>query len=259
MSNPMIAFQNVQKRFGEETLLHSFDFKVDENEIVSVIGPSGSGKSTILRILMTLEGIDGGDVSIGGTNLWKVPHQEGWKSATEKHLRSMRQQVGMVFQHFNLFPNQNVLGNLTLAPLKVAGESKQEVKERALELLQKVNLSDKTEAMPRELSGGQKQRVAIARALMMRPKVLLLDEITSALDPELIGEVLDVIRSLAQRHEMTMLIVTHEMGFARDISDRVCFLDGGMIVEEGTPGQILENPSHPRTREFLDSFLKNRV
>lgn len=259
MSSPMIVFQNVQKRFGELTLLHSFDFTVNENEIVSLIGPSGSGKSTILRILMTLEGVDGGDVFIGGQNLWKMPAQEGWVMANEKHLRSMRQQVGMVFQHFNLFPHQNVLGNLTLAPLKVAGESKQEVEDRALELLQRVGLLDKKEAMPTELSGGQKQRVAIARALMMQPKVLLLDEITSALDPELIGEVLDVIRSLAGEHAMTMLIVTHEMGFARDISDRVCFLDGGRIVEEGAPEQILRNPSHPRTREFLDSFLKNRV
>lgn len=207
---------------------------------------------------MTLEKIDSGHILVDGAGLYHRMVDGKELPANESHLRSMRNKMGMVFQHFNLFPHLSVLENITVAPIKVLGLSKEESVARAHALLNDVGLADKTESYPAELSGGQKQRVAIARALAMRPAVLLLDEITSALDPELVGEVLDVIRNLAKEHDQTMLFVTHEMAFAREISDRICFLDSGRIVEEGPPEQIFENPVEIRTREFLDSYLRER-
>jgi len=250
----IVRFQNVTKRFGDLVVLTDFDFEVAAGEKVALVGPSGSGKSTVLRILMTLEPFQEGAVEVDG-----IPyHQPGGKGpfrASERHLREIRRHVGMVFQHFNLFPHMTVLRNLTEAPVAVLGLSRKEAEERALELLSLVGLSDKRGAYPRELSGGQQQRVAIARALAMRPRVMLFDEPTSALDPELVGEVLGVIRALASEHDLTMILVTHEMRFAREVADRVCFFDRGRIVEEGPPERIFAAPREPRTREFLAAFL----
>lgn len=204
---------------------------------------------------MTLETIDGGMVSVGGEPLWHEQGPDGLKPASEAHLRKMRAQLGMVFQQFNLFPHMTVLRNITEAPTKVLGLSKDEAKQRAEELLELVGLSDQAQKYPHQLSGGQQQRVGIARALAMRPNVLLFDEPTSALDPELVGEVLNVIGKLAEEHDLTMLLVTHEMRFAREISDRVCFFDQGQILEEGTPEQLFTDPSEERTREFLKAVL----
>ena len=255
MTDPIIKFDKVVKRFGDLTVLNELDFEVKRGEKVSIIGPSGSGKSTVLRILMTLEGIDGGMVSVGGEPLWHEPGSDGLKPAGESHLRKMRAQLGMVFQQFNLFPHMTVLRNITEAPVKVLGLSKQEARTRGKELLDMVGLADQADKYPHQLSGGQQQRVGIARALAMRPNILLFDEPTSALDPELVSEVLTVIGALAEEHDLTMLLVTHEMRFAREISDRVCFFDQGRIREEGTPEQLFTDPSEPRTREFLQAVL----
>lgn len=255
MNEPIIRFEKVVKRFGELTVLDELDFEVAPGEKVTIIGPSGSGKSTVLRVLMTLERINAGVVYVDGEPLWHEPHQGTLKPASEAHLRKMRQKMGMVFQHFNLFPHMTVLRNLTEAPRYVLGLSPQEARQRAEELLELVGLSDKAEAFPSQLSGGQQQRVAIARALAMRPKIMLFDEPTSALDPELVGEVLRVIRSLAEEHELTMLLVTHEMDFARRISDRICFFDQGRILEQGSPEEIFSAPKEQRTREFLHAVL----
>ena len=252
--NPVVRFVDVTKRFGPLVVLDHFDFSVTPGEKVTLIGPSGSGKSTVLRILMTLEPFQGGSVEIAGTSYHEA-NARNRLHASEKHLRRIRKEVGMVFQSFNLFPHMTVLRNLTEAPVKVLGLSKQEAVARALDLLEKVGLTAKRDAYPAQLSGGQQQRVAIARAMAMRPKVLLFDEPTSALDPELVGEVQEVIRALAHEHDLTMILVTHEMRFAREISDRVCFFDKGKIVEQRPRAQIFENPREARTREFLKSFL----
>jgi polar amino acid transport system ATP-binding protein len=252
---PGIRFDKVVKRFGSNVVLRELNFEVAPGERVTLIGPSGSGKTTILRLLMTLEKIDGGVIWIGDRSLFHMRRNEKLVPANEKHLHEMRKQVGMVFQQFNLFPNMNVLRNLTEAPVHVLGLSKDEAVDRARRLLDMVGLADKIDAHPSQLSGGQQQRVAIARALAMEPKVLLLDEVTSALDPELVVGVQDLLRDIARESDLTMLCVTHEMHFARDISDRVLMFDQGQIVEEGPPAQIFEEPSEQRTRDFLQAIL----
>jgi polar amino acid transport system ATP-binding protein len=255
MTEPIIKFDKVVKRFGLLTVLDELDFEVAKGEKVTIIGPSGSGKSTVLRILMTLEKIQEGVVYVGGEPLWHEERNGSLHPAGEKHLRKMREQLGMVFQQFNLFPHMTVMRNLTEAPVQVLGIPKKEAAGRARELLEMVGLSDQADKYPHQLSGGQQQRVGIARALAMRPKIMLFDEPTSALDPELVGEVLKVIRNLAEEHDLTMLLVTHEMQFARQVSDRVCFFDKGRIEEQGTPEQIFTDPQKPRTQEFLKAVL----
>jgi polar amino acid transport system ATP-binding protein len=250
-----IRFEKVVKRFGDNVVLRELNFTVEPGERVALIGPSGSGKTTILRLLMTLERVDDGVIWLNGDSLSHMERGGRLVPADEKHLRRLRSEIGMVFQQFNLFPNMSVLRNVTEAPVHVLGMSKREAAERAGELLEMVGLADRADAHPSELSGGQQQRVAIARALAMRPKVLLLDEVTSALDPELVGEVLDVLRQIAETTDLTMLCVTHEMRFARDVSDRVLVFDKGQIVEEGTPEKIFTDPDHPRTQEFLRAVI----
>lgn len=252
---PIIEFVDVDKRFGEHTVLDSLSFSAWRGDHIALIGPSGSGKTTILRILMTLEGIDSGDVIVGGTPLYKEPVKGGYRPASERHLRRMRSKIGMVFQHFNLFPHKSVLANVTLAPVLSGKLTAPAAREKALELLSMVGMADKADAMPASLSGGQKQRVAIARALALEPEILLCDEITSALDPELVEEVLNVIKRLGQQTDMTMLLVTHEMSFAREFADRVLFLESGRIVEEGPPDRIFSNPEKERTRLFLRKII----
>ncbi|MFC9974123.1 ectoine/hydroxyectoine ABC transporter ATP-binding protein EhuA [Spirillospora sp. NPDC127200] len=254
-STPGIRFEKVVKRFGDNVVLRELDFTVAPGERVTLIGPSGSGKTTILRLLMTLEKIDDGVIWIGDRSLSHMERGGRRVPANEKHLHEMRKQVGMVFQQFNLFPNMNVLRNLTEGPVHVLGVSKDEAVERARGLLDMVGLTDKIDAHPSQLSGGQQQRVAIARALAMQPKVLLLDEVTSALDPELVVGVQDLLRDIARQSDLTLLCVTHEMHFARDISDRVLMFDQGQIVEEGPPEQIFGEPSEQRTRDFLQAVL----
>lgn len=255
MNDPIISLDKVIKRFGDHTVLDELSFDIRKGDKVTIIGPSGSGKSTVLRILMTLEGIDGGVVHVGGEPLWHERGPDGLRPASEGHLHRMRGQLGMVFQQFNLFPHMTVLRNITEAPVKVLGLGKAEARARAEELLELVGLSEHAQKFPHQLSGGQQQRVGIARALAMRPNILLFDEPTSALDPELVGEVLNVIGRLSEEHDLTMLLVTHEMRFAREISDRVMFFDQGRIVEEGPPKQIFTAPSQERTREFLRTTL----
>ncbi len=251
----MIRFDSVVKKFGDHVVLDHLDFTVSPGERVTLIGPSGSGKTTILRLLMTLEKIDDGVVWVKGEPLSHERKGSRLIPASERYLRTMRRNIGMVFQQFNLFPNMNVMENLTEAPVHVLGRSKAEARDRARELLAMVGLSDKETAHPTQLSGGQQQRVAIARALAMDPEILLLDEVTSALDPELVADVLDVLRTIAETTDITMLIVTHEMHFARDVSDRVLMFDQGRIVEEGPPERIFTSPSEERTRKFLDAVL----
>ncbi|MGW7006815.1 amino acid ABC transporter ATP-binding protein [Streptomyces sp. NPDC054933] len=233
----LVRFEKVTKRFGATTVLDRLDFTVDQGRHVTLIGPSGSGKTTILRLLMTLLTPDEGRILVDGRPLDA----------------EVRKKIGMVFQQFNLFPNMRVLRNVTEAPVHVLGLSKDEAVERAKGLLEMVGLGDKLDAYPTQLSGGQQQRVAIARALAMRPQVLLLDEVTSALDPELVAGVLDVLRDIARSTDITMLCVTHEMNFARDISDRVLMFDAGRVIESGPPEQIFGAPEHERTREFLSA------
>ncbi|AOW87175.1 MULTISPECIES: ectoine/hydroxyectoine ABC transporter ATP-binding protein EhuA [Streptomyces] len=242
----LIRLEQVTKRFGSNTVLDNLDFAVDAGKHVTLIGPSGSGKTTILRLLMTLLKPDEGTITVDGQKLFP---------ATEKERREARKQIGMVFQQFNLFPNMTVLRNITEAPVTVLGLSKDEAVERAKGLLDMVGLADKCDAHPAQLSGGQQQRVAIARALAMRPKVLLLDEVTSALDPELVAGVLDLLRDIARTTDITMLCVTHEMNFARDISDQVLMFDSGRVIEAGPPEKIFSEPEHDRTREFLSAVL----
>ncbi|WP_326612146.1 ectoine/hydroxyectoine ABC transporter ATP-binding protein EhuA [Streptomyces scopuliridis] len=242
----LIRFDNVTKRFGKNTVLDDLCFSVRPGKHVTLIGPSGSGKTTILRLLMTLVKPDEGVITINGDRLFP---------ADSKHVREVRKNIGMVFQQFNLFPNMNVLRNVTEAPVKVLGLSKDEAEERGRELLDLVGLGDRCGAKPTQLSGGQQQRVAIARALAMRPKILLLDEVTSALDPELVAGVLDVLRDIARTTDITMLCVTHEMNFARDISDDVLMFDAGKVIESGPPEKIFSEPEHERTREFLGAVL----
>lgn len=240
----MIQVTNLHKSFGDLEVLKGINAEIKEKEVVCVIGPSGSGKSTFLRCLNLLEEITSGEVIVDGENL----------TDPKVNINQIRSRVGMVFQHFNLFPHMNVLENICLGPVKVKRMSQEEAHEIAISLLKKVGLEDKATVYPQSLSGGQKQRVAIARALAMNPKVMLFDEPTSALDPELVGEVLQVMKDLAQEG-MTMIVVTHEMGFAREVGDRVFFMDEGIIMEEGPPSQIFGNPTHPRTKSFLSKVL----
>ncbi|MBK6012502.1 ectoine/hydroxyectoine ABC transporter ATP-binding protein EhuA [Streptomyces sp. MBT53] len=242
----LIRLDHVTKRFGSNTVLDDLDFSVESGRHVTLIGPSGSGKTTILRLLMTLTKPDEGTITVDGEQLFPAP---------EKRVREIRKKIGMVFQQFNLFPNMTVLRNITEAPVTVLGLPKDEAEARALELLDLVGLADKAGVRPTQLSGGQQQRVAIARALAMRPQVLLLDEVTSALDPELVAGVLDVLRDIARTTDITMLCVTHEMNFARDISDQVLMFDAGKVIESGPPERIFGDPEHRRTREFLGAIL----
>ena len=239
----MIVIENLHKAFGEVEVLKGVNLHIKPQEVVALIGPSGSGKSTLLRCMNYLEEPTSGKVTVAGTPL------DG-----EANINKVREEVGMVFQRFNLFPHMTALENIMLAPLKVKKISKAEAEKKARELLERVGLADKADNYPSQLSGGQQQRVAIARALAMEPKVMLFDEPTSALDPEMVGEVLDVMRSLA-KDGMTMAIVTHEMGFAREVADRVLFIDGGGILEQGTPAQIFEHPQQERTQNFLSKVL----
>lgn len=239
----MIVIENLHKAFGEVEVLKGVNLHIKPQEVVALIGPSGSGKSTLLRCMNYLEEPTSGKVTVAGTPL------DG-----EANINKVREEVGMVFQRFNLFPHMTALENIMLAPLKVKKVSKEEAEKKARELLERVGLADKADNYPSQLSGGQQQRVAIARALAMEPKVMLFDEPTSALDPEMVGEVLDVMRSLA-KDGMTMAIVTHEMGFAREVADRVLFIDGGGILEQGTPAEIFEHPQQERTKSFLSKVL----
>lgn len=254
--NPMIRVRNLRKSYGSVAVLSGVDLDVAPAETVSVIGPSGSGKSTLLRLLMTLDRPDSGTMEIEGESPWAMTRGGREITADERHLRRVRGKVGMVFQHFNLFPHMTALANVTEAPVHVLGFDRASAQARALEYLAMVGLEDKAQAYPGQLSGGQKQRVAIARALAMQPKVMLFDEITSALDPELVGGILELLRKLAAQRTMTMLIVTHHMAFAESCSDRVVFFDGGVIVEEGRPADIFRNPRHARTRRFVESILE---
>ncbi|GAB7057029.1 amino acid ABC transporter ATP-binding protein [Paenibacillus sp. YK5] len=234
----------MHKAFGNNRVLNGIDIDIGQGEVVVVIGPSGSGKSTFLRCLNLLEQPTGGDIEFEGTSLFRSKHD----------INLLRQRMGMVFQQFNLFPNMTVLENITLAPRKLKKMSNDEVNKVARELLRRIGLTDKADSYPGQLSGGQKQRIAIARALAMSPKVMLFDEPTSALDPEMVGEVLDVMKELAAEG-MTMVVVTHEMGFAREVGTRLIFMDGGKIVEQGKPVEVFANPQHPRTKEFLRKVL----
>jgi glutamine transport system ATP-binding protein len=240
----MITVKNLKKSFGSLEVLKDINVEVKEREVICVIGPSGSGKSTFLRCLNRLEEITGGEVVIHGHPI----------TDPKININTVRQEVGMVFQQFNLFPHKTVLENITLAPIKVRSTDKVEAEKKALDLLEKVGLLEKANSYPSELSGGQKQRVAIARALAMNPKIMLFDEPTSALDPEMVGDVLEVMKHLAQEG-MTMVVVTHEMGFAREVGDRVIFMDGGFIVEENKPDELFGNPQHERTKSFLSKVL----
>ena len=255
MTEPIIRFNDVCKSFGPLEVLKDLSLRVQAREHVALIGPSGSGKTTILRILMTLENIQGGTVQVEGEHLWHEENNGHLQPASEAHLRRMRRSIGMVFQQFNLFPHLTVIRNVADPPRLALGIPKEEANERALELLEMVGLTDKVDQYPAQLSGGQKQRVAIARALNMSPKIMLFDEVTSALDPELVEEVQLVLRQLAEETDMTMLFVTHEMQFAHEVADRVLFFDGGQIVEEGPPDQIFTNPRHERTQAFLRKIV----
>jgi polar amino acid transport system ATP-binding protein len=254
-SEPMIVFDGVEKRFGDHVVLRDLDFTVAPGEHVCLIGPSGSGKTTILRLLMTLEKVDAGTIRVGGECLSHMERNGALVPADEKYCRTVRKRIGMVFQQFNLFPNMTVRGNLIEAPTRVLGLSKDEANVRAAELLELVGLSDKIDAHPTQLSGGQQQRVAIARALAMRPDVLLLDEVTSALDPELVAGVLNLLRDLGASTDITFLCVTHEMGFARDFSDRVLMFDAGRVIEDAAPSKLFTEPDHQRTKDFLHAVI----
>ena len=239
-----ILVEHLVKKYGDNAVLNDINVAINEGDVVCVIGPSGSGKSTFLRCLNQLEEASSGDIIIDGANL------------TDKNtdINQVRQHIGMVFQHFNLFPHLSILENIVLAPTDLGRLSKDEAEKKALELLERVGLADKKDAYPDSLSGGQKQRVAIARALAMNPDIMLFDEPTSALDPEMVGDVLGVMKDLAKQG-MTMVIVTHEMGFAKEVANRVMFIDGGNFLEDGSPEQVFENPQNPRTKDFLDKVL----
>ncbi len=254
---PIVRFKEVSKAFGELVVLDQLDLEVAPAEKITIVGPSGSGKTTILRVLMTLEEPDDGVIYVNGVPLWHKEVNGKLIKADEKHLRAVRGDIGMVFQHFNLFPHMSALRNVTEAPIYVKGIPEKEAVEMGKELLDMVGLSDKLDHFPSQLSGGQKQRVAIARSLAMKPKVMLFDEVTSALDPELVGEVLGVMRKLADEGDMAMLIVTHEMGFAREVSDRLIFFADGKVVEQGPPAQVFDNPQHERTQTFFSAILQH--
>lgn len=239
-----ILVENLVKKYGDNTVLNNINVSIAEGEVVCVIGPSGSGKSTFLRCLNRLEEPTSGDIIVDGAHLMDK----------NTNINAVRQHIGMVFQHFNLFPHLSVLENIILAPMDLKNASRQEAEKNAIRLLETVGLADKKDMYPDNLSGGQKQRVAIARALAMNPDVMLFDEPTSALDPEMVGDVLNVMKDLAKQG-MTMVIVTHEMGFAKEVANRVMFIDGGNFLEDGTPEQIFTNPKHDRTKDFLDKVL----
>lgn len=239
----MIDIKNLHKSFGDHEVLKGIDLHINPQEVVVIIGPSGSGKSTLLRCMNLLEVPTSGSVVVDGMDL-----------TGDADINKAREEIGMVFQRFNLFPHMTVLKNITLAPMKVRNVSREEAEKTAQELLERVGLGDKADAYPPQLSGGQQQRVAIARALAMKPKVMLFDEPTSALDPEMVNEVLDVMKSLAN-DGMTMAVVTHEMGFAREVGDRLLFVDGGTIIEQGDPREVFENPKEERTKLFLSKVL----
>ena len=239
-----ILVENLVKKYGDNTVLNNINVSIAEGEVVCVIGPSGSGKSTFLRCLNRLEEPTSGDIIVDGAHLMDK----------NTNINAVRQHIGMVFQHFNLFPHLSVLENIILAPMDLNNASRQEAEKNAIRLLETVGLADKKDMYPDNLSGGQKQRVAIARALAMNPDVMLFDEPTSALDPEMVGDVLNVMKDLAKQG-MTMVIVTHEMGFAKEVANRVMFIDGGNFLEDGTPEQIFTNPKHERTKDFLDKVL----
>lgn len=244
MTDLKIDVQDLHKSFGKNEVLKGIDVQFNEGDVVCIIGPSGSGKSTFLRTLNLLETVTSGKVIVDGYEL----------SDPSTNVDKARENIGMVFQHFNLFPHMTVLDNVTFAPIELGRESKEETQKHGMELLEKVGLSDKAQAYPNSLSGGQKQRVAIARSLAMNPDIMLFDEPTSALDPEMVGDVLNVMKDLAEQG-MTMLIVTHEMGFARKVANRVIFTDGGQFLEDGSPEEIFDNPQHPRLKDFLDKVL----
>jgi len=253
--NKIIEFQDVSKSFGSLQVLENLNMHVNSGEKLALIGPSGSGKTTILRILMTLEKIDGGVVKVDGDYLWHQKIGDKLEPASEKHLHKMRKNICMVFQQFNLFPHLTVLNNIVQPQILIKGVDKVDASNKAEELLALVGLEGKESHYPHQLSGGQQQRVAIARALAMDPKIMLFDEVTSALDPELVEEVLSVLRQLAENTNTTMLTVTHEMNFARDFADRVLFFEHGRIIESGPPDIMFTNPKESRTRDFLKNFI----
>jgi polar amino acid transport system ATP-binding protein len=253
MAEAMLRLEGIHKRFGELEVLRGIDLQVQKGEVVCILGPSGSGKSTLLRCLNLLEPPEAGEIFLEGHDICKGPGSGSGEQSWE--LDFVRQRVGMVFQQFNLFPHKTVLQNVTLAPRQVLGKSREESEAKATALLERVGLGDKLNQYPERLSGGQQQRVAIARALAMEPHVMLFDEVTSALDPELVKEVLDTMRELANEG-MTMLVVTHEMGFAREVGDQVVFMDEGVIVEQGKPADVLDNPREARTKRFLGLVLE---
>ena len=250
----MVEAHRVRKSYGDHEVLKGIDLSVATGEVVSLLGPSGSGKSTFLRCINHLELIDGGEISVNGKLVGFRRHNGKKYELRPREVAAARLDVGMVFQRFNLFPHRTALENVMEAPIYVKGESRQSARAHAVELLDRVGLAERAAAYPAELSGGQQQRVAIARALAMKPRLMLFDEPTSALDPELVGEVLDVMRNLAA-DGMTMLVVTHEIGFAREVCDRVVFMDDGVIVEQGAPGELFGNPQHRRTQAFLSKVL----
>lgn len=253
-SNIIVSYKNVKKAFGDTVVLNDLNLDVAQGEKVALIGPSGSGKTTIIRMLMTLEQPTEGTIEVDGEMLWHKEEKGELVPADENHLRKVRGKIGMVFQQYNLFPHMTIMRNCTAAPINVLGISKEEAEERAKQMLKKVGLSDKVDMYPSQLSGGQQQRVAIARSLVMQPKVMLFDEVTAALDPELVGEVLEVIKDIAAEGETTMMLITHEMDFARDVADRVLFLDKGKIAEHGKPYDVIENPKSERLQSFLGRF-----
>jgi polar amino acid transport system ATP-binding protein len=253
-SGPMVRAERVYKSFGRLQVLKGIDLEVARGEVCCLLGPSGSGKSTFLRCINHLEKVDAGRLSVDGQLVGYREHGGKLHELKESETARARSQIGMVFQRFNLFPHMTVLGNVAEAPVQVRGENRSNAADRARRLLDRVGLADKVDAYPAQLSGGQQQRVAIARALAMEPKLMLFDEPTSALDPELVGEVLDVMRGLAEEG-MTMVVVTHEMGFAREVGDTVVFMDDGAVVEQGDPQQVINNPREARTKEFLGKVL----
>jgi polar amino acid transport system ATP-binding protein len=253
-AGPMVRAQSVHKSFGRLHVLRGIDLEVAPKEVTCLIGPSGSGKSTFLRCINHLEKIDAGKLYVDGELVGYTQRGDKLYELPDREVCRKRAEIGMVFQHFNLFPHMTALGNVIEAPIRVKGEGRAEAAEHGRELLARVGLADKENVYPRQLSGGQQQRVAIARALAMRPKLMLFDEPTSALDPELVGEVLDAMRSLAE-DGMTMIVVTHEMGFAREVGDSLVFMDAGVIVEAGKPREVLSDPQHERTKSFLSKVL----
>lgn len=256
MTQPIVTFEDIHKSFDDTVVLKGVNLEIFPGEKIAIIGPSGSGKTTLIRMLMTLEEPTSGMITVDGQNLWQREKKQKLIPANESHLQKIRGDIGMVFQHFNLFPHMTILENCMIAPIRVKKMDKDLAKEKATEMLRKVGLSDKLNQYPNQLSGGQKQRVAMARALVMEPKIMLFDEVTSALDPELVDEVLSVIRDLAETVDMAMILVTHEMEFAMDVADRVVFIDEGVIAVAGSPQDVLEHSKNKRLQNFLRRFRR---